>query len=244
MARIRFARETVVLLAKEYPVRFTLWVVACDAAATGGAYWLTSELHKGRGLIVAAAVLTGILLALTILFIWALIVAPRRDLQIRVKNLEDEAAKFEERMDMFIEEKYGNPLQFTPIYQQLRTDLREACRIVQRAKDTGKLWSRTAVPDDDIWKKNKDSLGTHFWADQELFGILDEAFGHIDRLGRQTTMRFGTSGRVVKESDDLVEAIESMRRAEAALDGVIAHGSSIQAPVSPDQLDMDTGPGG
>jgi len=228
MGRIQYAIETVAHLASEYPVRFTLWIVALDAAATGGAYWLSFEVGKDRGLIVAGAVVVGALTAVAILFLWALVTAPRRDLQIRVGAIEDAIEAIRGQLGMLTEEKFGEPLMFLPIYETLRSDIRQALRTFSRAQATGELWARTDVPEYDEWKKQKEAIATNPWAQVDnIHGELVEAFDHVERLARVTTMRFGRRRRV-RSSDDFEAAVTALEAADRALTGAIDRLSAIR----------------
>jgi hypothetical protein len=217
MARIRYAIEIVTYWAKEYPIRFALWIACFDAAFAGIAYFVTSEVKEDRGLIVAGAVITGLVVALGILLVWALIIAPRLNLQIRVTALEEGMQSLSQQMGDFLQDRFGEPFQFLPIYHELRTDIREAHRILCRARDTGRLWKRTDAPDASKWKKHREAIATSPWARLDnLHGPLLEAFDHIERLVTKTSVRFFTN-RTVRSTDDLDEAIAAVENAEAGL---------------------------
>jgi hypothetical protein len=230
MARLRFAVEIVAFWAKEYPVRFLLWVGLFDATCAAGAYVITSEVTSDRALIVAAAVLAGILTSLGLLVVWAFITAPRRSLEIRVGELEGKIQGLTGQMGEFMENQFGEPLRFLPVYHELRTDVREAIRIISRARDTGRLWPRTAGPEYAKWKKHKEAVATNAWARLDgLHGPLEEAFDHVERLSTRTWLRFG-EGRRVQPQDDVDTALTCLAQAEAGLDRAIERLEEIERP--------------
>jgi hypothetical protein len=227
--RLGFAAAFVVFLAKEYPVRFGLWITSFDALAAVVAYWLTSEIHEDRALIVGLAIVGGILAALALLFLWGLLTAPRRRLEIRMANIETTLAQIEGQVLQLTEEKFGEPLQFLPVYQELRSVIRENLRKCRHAQETGALWSRSDCPEYRQWNKHKSSIATNPYAQLDgVHGDLVEAFDHAERLVSGTTLRFG-SRRRVKASDDLGDAIESHEKADLALTRSIDRLEPLQA---------------
>lgn len=155
MPRHQFARAMVVFWAKEYPVRFGLWIAFTDALGAGLAYWLSSEIKTDRGLIVAGAIVVGIVIALVTLFLVAFLTAPRRSLQIRVDELQEAVAQQQTTINALVQEKWGEPGDFIPIYHDLRTDMREAIRMVEQALSSGQLWPYSQDPDDRVWKNKR-----------------------------------------------------------------------------------------
>jgi hypothetical protein len=210
--------------------RFVVAVALLDAAAAGVAYWLTSEVKNNRAFIVIGAAAVGLLTAGLVLFLWAWFTAPRRALQVRVDQLEEALQGAQVQLQQLVEDRWGEPLQFLPIYHELRVDVREAIRIISRAKEERKLWPRTAAPEDRKWKKHRQAIATSPWAQIDVIhGELLEAFDHVARLNTDTAMRFG-AGRRVRASDDLEAALEALETAEGALDGTIARLELISTP--------------
>ncbi len=223
MPRHQFARETVVYWAKEYPVRFGLWIAAMDATAAGLAYWLSSEVKTDRGLIVAGAIILGVVVALLTLFVVAFLTAPRRDLAIKVADLQETVVQQGTAIEALVQEKWGDPADFLPIYHDLRTDLREAARMIEQAINSGQLWPYSQDPDASEWKKHKAALVASPWVmATQVYGPLNEAFGHIERIKKAQGLRF--INRAVKPSDDLDSALVAFYEAEAALTIVIGDG--------------------
>lgn len=189
----------------------------------GGAYWLSSEVKTDRGLIVAGAILVGIAVALGTLFVIAFITAPRRDLQIKFADLQETVTQQGTAIEALVSEKWGEPSDFLPTYHELRTDIREAIRMVGQAIDTGQLWPYSQDPDNREWKKNKNKMVASPWVmATQVYGPLSEAFGHMERLKKAQGLRF--INRAVKSSDDLESAIAAFYEADAALTAVIGDG--------------------
>lgn len=117
----------------------------------------------------------------------------------------------------FLEDRFGEPFQFLPIYHELRTDVREAIRLIERAQETDELWSRTDAPEYGKWKKHKEAIATNPWAALDsLHGPLEEAFDHVERLSTKTCFRFGAS-RQLQDTDDADVALKASESAEEGL---------------------------
>jgi hypothetical protein len=226
------AAQTTVEVYKEHPVRVAVLTVLIDAAAALGTY----AVHQAAWA-VAVAIVLGTLSVIVIVFLWAVITAPRRELEVQVEALSQGLEAVRAQVEQLVIQRYGEPLQFLPIYQQLRVDVRAAIRIIGHAHETGKLWPRTGAPDDDEWKKHSEAIATSPWARLDgIHGELLEAFDHIHRLVIKTTMRFG-AGRVVRSHDDLDLALHSLHTADAALTGAIDRLESLSALQKPEGAD-------
>lgn len=178
-------------------------------------------------LVLGAAIL-GVLAPLALVFLGSFITIPRRHLEWRVEELEEGIEQLRAQMSQFMEEKHGDPLQFLPIYHELRADIREATRIIGRAQETGDLWSRTAAPQYRNWKRHRDAIANNPFARLDgLHGDLLEAFDHIERLATGTSLRIG---RRVRSSDDLGVALHSLEAVEERLSFSINRLEVIQSP--------------
>ena len=237
MGRLAFAAQAVVYLAKEYPVRFTAWLVFCDAASAVAAFQLSSELESGRLLIVGGAVVLGFVAALAILFLWGLLTAPRRVLSIRVVQMQEILSGMQGQLSALTEEKFGPPLRWLPVYEELRTLNAENLRKVELAIEAGHLWGWSGSPNYRPWNKVKDEIATNPWAQVDgIHGELQEAFRHADRLATDTSIRVD---RNIRDEDQLEDALAAMREADSALDFSISRLSGLQAPVKPEGNALD-----
>lgn len=181
-------------------------------------------------LLVLGSAVAGVLSPVILVFTWSFLTIPRRHLEWRIEELEENHESLQSQMTNLLQEKHGDPFKFLPIYQELRADIKEALRIINRARETNRLWGRTDPPEHRNWKKHKDEIASNPWARVDgIHGELLEAFDHIERLSNSTAMRFG-SGRRVRASDDLDVAIDSLRTAEARLNFSINRLEQLQTP--------------
>jgi len=200
------------------------------AAVVGpGLSFYASQTKDPSVVLVVGAGLLGLLTPLAVVFVWSFLTIPRRHLEFRADELEEEVQVLRVQMNQFMEEKHGDPLQFLPIYHELRADIREATRIIKRAQETGDLWGRTEAPEYRNWKRRRDEIANNPFARLDnLHGELLEAFDHLERLSRGTSLRFGR--RRVKKSDDLGAALEALSIAEDRLNFSITRLESLQSP--------------
>ncbi|HEU5104759.1 MAG TPA: hypothetical protein VFU11_02840 [Solirubrobacterales bacterium] len=201
------------------------------SAAVGAlAGFLASRSEDPSVFLVVGSAIAGVLAPVLLVFVWSFITVPRRHLEWRVEELEESQEALQNQMTNLLQEKHGDPLKFLPIYQELRADVREALRIIKRAQETKRLWSRTDSPEHRNWKKHKEEIASNPWARIDgIHGELLEAFDHIERLSNSTAMRFG-SGRRVREADDLEVAVGSLETAEARLNFSINRLEQLQTP--------------
>jgi hypothetical protein len=208
----------------------TVKALIFSALVGAGSGFAASQSRHPSVLLVLGAALLGVLAPLILVFIWAFLTLPTRGLQYRVTELEGTVETLQARMNEFFEEKHGDPFQFLPIYHELRADVREAVRTLERARSSGKLWGRTDAPECGNWKKRKDEIATSPWAKLDgLHGDLLEAFDHLERLNASTALRFG-AGRRVKVSDDLDVALATLGTAESRLTFSIDRLEDLQRP--------------
>ena len=177
--------QTVVYWAKEFPVRFGLWVAAMDGATAGLAYWLSSEVKTDRGLIVAGAVFAGIGLALGTLFLAALLTAPRRNLQIQLAELQETVTQQGTAIEALAHERWGEPGDFLPVYHgswetrgswQPRYMVRSARRLAtwtdcERLRDFVSLIGRVK-PSDDL----ESALLAFYEAEAALTAVIGDGY--------------------------------------------------------------------
>jgi hypothetical protein len=235
MGRFRYSLLSTTQVFRDHPLRLAVAVVLLDAAGAIAAY-LLAPAGVAKGATIAGAVVVGTALVIVVVFTWAFFTAPRRHLAFRVSEVERTLEGLSGRVDSLFEKEFGPPLRFLPVYHVLRTDLREAIRIVGRAIDTGRLWSRTDPPEDANWKRERREIGTNPWALIDgLHGELQEAFDHITRLNTSTAIRFwGT--RVVRDSDDLDSALAAFHTAEGLLTRAIERLEALSAIEKPTPL--------
>jgi hypothetical protein len=157
------------------------------------------------------------------LFTVAFITAPRRDLQIKFAELQETVAQQGTAIEALVSGKWGEPSDFLPTYHELRTDIREAIRMVEQAIDSGQLWSYSQNLDDGVWKNQKAALVDSPWVmATQVYGPLSEAFGHMARIRKAEGLRI--FNRAVRPSDDLESALVAFYEADAALTAVIGDG--------------------
>jgi len=195
---------------------FQLWTLLFDAVAALLAYQLSAPPTHLRVFVAIGAVVIGTLATLTISFVTAYIFAPREVLFFKVASLEETVSGLQGQLSMLLEDKFGEPLRFLPVYETLRSDIRQSRRVIQRAINSGRLWNRAQAPDYKEWKKQKDAIATNPWAKiDNLHGILEEAFDHSERLVTSTSVRF--IDRRTKDSDELPAALAALIAAEQEL---------------------------
>jgi hypothetical protein len=214
-------------------IRFIVAVALLDGGSAALAYALTHEVHTGRVFIVIGAAIVGTVIAVAVVFLWFFLRLPRQLIEIRLMSLEETVQGIRDELARQTEEKWGDPFQFLAIYHTLRTDVREAIRALERAEETGKLWSRTGAPDYREWKKQRKAIATNPYARLDgLHGMLLEAFDHVERLSTNTSMRIGARRRV-RETDDIPAALGSLRAAEDGLTFAIDRLEGLQSPLKP-----------
>src|SRR5581483_8548334 len=220
--RLWQSRLSTVAAVQEHPVFLTLAMAVLGIpAAVASALLPQNAAPLARVGLAVAGVVGGILLVLLVILVWAFLTSPRRALEIRMAGAEDTIEGLQGQINNLLVEKYGEPLRFLPVYQLLRTDVREAQRTLIRDRDTGRLWSRAGAPEYGNWKKHGQDIATNPWARIDgIHGELHEAFDHIERLNNVTAMRFG-GGRRVRDSDDLDSALRALDTAETMLTGAI-----------------------
>ncbi|HEV2858870.1 MAG TPA: hypothetical protein VGW80_10760 [Solirubrobacterales bacterium] len=180
--------------------------------------------------LVLGSAVGGVLAPAIVVFIWSFCTIPRRHLEWRIEELEENQDSLQSQLTNLLQEKHGDPLKFLPIYQELRADIREALRIINHAQDTNRLWGRTDSPEYRNWKKHKEEIASNPWARIDgIHGELLEAFDHIERLSNSTAMRFG-GGRRVRDSDDLDIAVKALSTAEQRLNFSINRLEQLQTP--------------
>jgi hypothetical protein len=214
MERIRWAAgETA---DRTTSVTFFLWTLILNAGTATGAYLLSPGSTTLRSLIAIGTAIGGTILALAITFLHAYWTAPRQVLFLSLASLEEQVEGLQSQLSMLLEDKFGEPLRFLPVYETLRSDIRQSIRVIKRARDTDKLWSRTQPPDHREWKGYKELIATNPWAKVDnLHGLLDDAFGHAERLATSTALRL--FDRSVKDSDDLDAALTALKEADERL---------------------------
>lgn len=196
-------------------VRFWGAGVVLDALAAGGAYLVEGSASMLEGLLlVVGAILIGPVAAFVSVLVWAWFTMPRRELEYRIDELES-----------ILEEQRGQILALTPgqpgesdqivsTYHDLRTDLGDAARKIERALDTNSMWGITESLSTRNWKRHKNQLAHHPRATADnVYGACAEAFAHMDRLNG--VLRFG--GRAPKASDDLRAAAAAIATADQRL---------------------------
>jgi cell division septum initiation protein DivIVA len=199
-----------------------------SALVGSGSGFFASQTEHPSVLLVLGAALAGVIAPLVLVFLWSFLTIPRRHLEWRTEELEQQVEALQAQMSQFLEEKHGDPLQFLSIYHELRADVREAIRIIKRAEESGELWSRTAAPEYRNWKRHRGEIASNPFARLDgLHGELLEAFDHVERLATKTALRIG---RRVRRSDDLDVALKSLGIAEDRLTFSINRLEALQSP--------------
>lgn len=208
--RVRWAAQE----AREAAQTVVAVVVSALVGAGGG--YLASQSEDPSVFLVLGMALLGVLAPVIVVFVRAFLTIPRRHLEWRISQLEEGQEQLQAQMTRFVEERHGDPLQFLPIYHELRADVREAIRIIERARDTGLLWPRTQAPEYKNWKRHRENIANNPFARLDnLHGVLLEAFDHLERLNSATALRFRT--RRVRKEDDLDVALAALATAEDGL---------------------------
>ncbi|MDQ3730289.1 MAG: hypothetical protein M3355_11960 [Actinomycetota bacterium] len=216
MGRFRFA--SAIAANQAHRLSFLLAVGIVDGLAVVLAA-SASDSPVVAGIIAAVA---STLIVLFLLFGWAYLTSPRRLLEYRVDQLEETVESQRRQLATWVDEKWGDSEQFIPVYHDLRNDLREAKGRVQRARETGQLWSFRKQLEVGTWKRHREQLRTHPWATvDDVYGPLAAAFKRIDDLNTDSSVRWGRQRRRVKASDELDEAHAVIQAAEHKLTEVI-----------------------
>lgn len=221
--RVRWSAETTAELARTYTVTF-IFVLALSGAA--GTYFSSQSESEPS---MTTSLLLGLLAAglpVLAVFAWAYLTAPRRSLQGQVYELQAQVERLHREMLALAQQVMGDPNSLTPLYHDLRIDLKEARQLIEEAQASGMFWPYSVVLDDKAWKRGKEQLAKHPWAQaDELYGVVAEAFGQVERVRKLVAPRF--FNRSVKPSDRLDLAIGVIRLAEDRLTEAIGEGEQL-----------------
>jgi hypothetical protein len=220
---LRRARRDTSAVVRERPVITGLATALAGAAILVAAWFIEDDLPPGWqiGLIVASSGLGAFLLVLVCLFIAKLVTARRHQVEDRVTALETQIGEISEQVLRLTQDKLGERDRFVPTYHDLRADLREAKAKIEMALKTGRLWAYADSLGAENWKDNKEQLASHQYAKEDgVYGPCLEAFMHIERLTRISTLRFVR--REVRQGDNLDAALAAIATAEDQLTAAIS----------------------